>query len=260
MTSTVLEKLCNTQGLDPQLVLTVNTLREWASPGQADLVVVREGDTRCIVYQTTTDKTIEWKIADDVHETRRKIEALRDQFKQLNRLSAMAQSVSGFKRIHLFSFRNRTLTKVTTRPEVDFWETHDETLTLRQTEKYPGYSVWQSPVLEEEWVASTPTRATIMYTVDGKDRFAVVKLPTVQVTKCEHVGPMVLHTVQKEDIDTSKLPQTVWKQLGQKGGNVIVLVQFRKKEKIDTSIEKDDITGEVNVYRVCRIILLKKRK
>jgi hypothetical protein len=268
---------------ESNLDTVVNLLLQWAGDGKDDLTFLREGNTRCICFKADTGANIEWELGNTLDATRTRIVSLRELFADRGRLHKQFKSVRGAdwlrvdadsplarvlrkadntKRACLTLYRNRDLVKI--KPSGDFWERHDERLNPfrtenhNETQKYPGYMVWQSNTHAEEAFASTPARAMVSYDVDGKERFGNVELPTVKVTPCPHVGPMVLHSFERETIDTSSLPKTVWKQLGKKGGKVVVLVQFRKKKNIDTSVEKDDITGEINVYRVRKFLLLLK--
>ncbi len=58
--------------------------------------------------------------------------------------------------------------------------------------------------------------------------------------------------------EVARLPPKLWKQLGRTGdtSQPILLLQLLRKKAIDDTVLRDDVTGEVYVYRLGRVMAL----
>ena len=131
--------------------------------------------------------------------------------------------------------------------------------TPRLYNKYIGYAVFSKTFVAPIYDAF-PYEAMIMTRFTEQNTIGVHKilppLPTIRVNSPNLSGISMFHTNSENTLSNDqqalydRLPEKIWRQVGRKKDDILLLIKFRKKKTPDTTCHRDTATGNIHLYYV----------
>lgn len=182
--------------------------------------------------------------------------------------------------IKLRTFSNRNLVAPSVSPKVlfekgNYWTNIDEELNRNDKldVKYPGYAAYETFIKINHTEYGTPSKSQIVTMITFEDKEFVVSNTLEYTTIKIHDGNETIHGFVNVCLDDNmnreglkNLPCEVWKQIGGKGSQIIILINLKRficendpEYNLRAKVNSDDVNGDLYHSYIRRIIVLRKR-
>ena len=131
--------------------------------------------------------------------------------------------------------------------------------------KYVGYAVF-SKTFQEPSFDVFPYEALVMTRFTEQNTIGAHKilppLPTISIDKPNLSGLVMVSLnnettlSQDQQEQYERLPKKIWRQMGRKKDDILLLIKFRKKKTPDTFCHRDTATGNIHLYYVECVVAL----